>query len=299
MALRQALRATPRVLREQPILFVPMAIFGALQTPQLFTETLDPMLSVVASLVGTVVFAFVTPIFYGGAIGMANDAATDVRTSMSRFWRHAKECYVSLLFAYLFLIGISLVFGFLIVITAIVGFIVGFGAGPPGAILAGAVVIGLILLFFIVMVALGFYGHAIVIEGLGAVDGLSRSVQVVRQNLVPMVGYVIVAVALGGLSGGVFAATITTILPPAPAPGEPAPMPDPEAILLISGVSIVWTVLFMTVFVVFSVLFYRELIGADGEGGADLNGSDPDTTETTEPASRESTSADDGFIYSS
>ncbi|SNR39101.1 DUF7847 domain-containing protein [Halorubrum vacuolatum] len=296
MALRQALRATPRLLRDQPILFVPMAIFGVLQLPQLFTETLEPSLSIVASLLGTVIFAFVTPFFYGGTIGMANDAATGVRTSMGRFLRHAKQFYVSVLLAYLFLFAISLGFGFLIAITAIVGFIVAFGAGGAGAIMAGIVVIGLVLLFLIVLFALHFYAHAIVIEGVGAVDGLSRSVHVVRHNLRSMVGYALVSIVFGGVFGGLFGALIMAVFPPAPEPGEPAPMPDFESILLISGVSVVWTTLFVTVFFVFSVLFYRALIDADAK---DTEGADPDTTDTAEPTSRAGTGSDDGFIYSS
>ena len=282
MAFLKALREAPQLLREQPILFVPMAIFAVLQTPQLFLETLDPMISLVGSLLVMVLFVFVTPVFYAGTIGMANDAAAGTPTSLGRFWRHAKEFYVSVLVAYLFITAVTFGFGFAVSIGVFVAIVaVGAGGGGLPLTLGVAGVIGLLILaFLIALFAVHFYAHAIVIEGTGPVDGLSRSVSVVRHNLKPVVGYGLVSLVFGGLFGGVFAVVITFAFPSAPAPGEPAPMPDLVPALLGSGASIVGTTLFMTFFVVFSVAFYRRIAGVDEEpsqAGAEPidHGSDP------------------------
>lgn len=267
MALLKALREAPQLLREQPILFVPMAIFAVLQTPQLFLETLDPMISLVGSLLVMVLFVFVTPVFYAGTIGMANDAAAGTPTSLGRFWRHAKEFYVSVLVAYLFITAVTFGFGFAVSIGVFVAIVaVGAGGGGLPLTLGVAGVIGLLILaFLIALFAVHFYAHAIVIEGTGPVDGLSRSVSVVRHNLKPVVGYGLVSLVFGGLFGGVFALVITFAFPSAPALGEPAPMPDLVPALVGAGASIVGTALFMTFFVVFSVAFYRTLAGVDEE----------------------------------
>lgn len=267
MALIKSLREAPRLLREQPILFVPMAIFAVLQTPQLFLETLDPMISLVGSLLVMGLFVFVTPVFYAGTIGMANDAATGSPTSLGQFWSHAREFYVSVLVAYLFITAVSFGFGFAISIGVFVA-IVAIGAGGGGLPLTlgvGGVIALIVLAFLIALFAIHFYAHAIVIEGKGPVDGLSRSVHVVRHDLKPVVGYGLLSLVFGGLFGGVFALVIAFAFPSAPTPGEPAPMPDLVPALLGSAASIVGTTLFATFFVVFSVVFYRSLVGADDE----------------------------------
>lgn len=277
MALLEALREAPRLLREQPILFVPMAIFAVLQTPQLFVEALDPMLSIAGSLLLTGLFLFVTPVFYAGTIGMANDAAAGAPTSLGRFWSHAKEFYVSVLVAYLFLTVVTFGFGIVVSIAAIVAIITlgaggAFEAGGAGVMEAVGLpvlltVVGafalIVLAFVIALFAVHFYAHAIVIERTGAVDGLARSVHVVRHNLKPVVGYGFLSLVLGGLFGGIYVLVITFAFPSAPTPGEPAQMPDLVPALLGSAASVVGTALFTTFFLVFSVVFYRALVAAD------------------------------------
>ena len=49
MALRKPLREAPRLLREQPILSVPVTIVAVLQIPQLFFTAHDPVLSLVGT----------------------------------------------------------------------------------------------------------------------------------------------------------------------------------------------------------------------------------------------------------
>jgi len=80
-----------------------------------------------------------------------------------------------------------------------------------------------------------------------------------------VVGYGLFSLVLGGLFGGLFVLIATFAFPSASVPGEPAPMPDLVPALLGSGASILGTALFMTFFAVFSVVFYRALVGADEE----------------------------------
>ncbi|WP_119817673.1 DUF7847 domain-containing protein [Halalkaliarchaeum desulfuricum] len=268
MALLKALREAPRLLREQPILFVPMAIFAVLQTPQLFLETLDPIISLVGSLLVMALFVFITPVFYAGTIGIADDAAAGTPTSLGQFWSHVKEFYVSVLIAYLFITAATFAFGVAISIVAVVAIVV-FGAGGmeavglPVLLAAGGIFALIVLAFVIALFAVHFYAHAIVIEGKGPVGGLSRSVHVVRHNIKPVIGYGLLSLVVGGLFGGLFALVISFAFPSAPAPGEPAPMPDLVPAILGSGASILGTTLFMTFFVVFSVVFYRTLVGME------------------------------------
>ncbi|GAB6878325.1 hypothetical protein JCM17823_05990 [Halorubrum gandharaense] len=242
-----------------------MAIFAVLQTPQLFLETLDPVISLIGSLLVMGVFIFVTPAFYAGTIGMANDAAAGTPTSLGQFWSHVTEFYVSVLVAYLFITAVTFGFGFAISIGVFVA-IVAVGAGGGGLPLTlgvGGIIALIVLAFLIALFTVHFYGHAIVIEGNGPVDGLSRSVHVVRHNIKPVVGYGLLSLVFGGLFGGLFVLIATFAFPSAPAPGEPAPMPDLVPALLGSGTSILGTTLFTTFFIVFSVVFYRVLVGAD------------------------------------
>lgn len=264
MVVINAFRDALSILREQPVLFVPMAVFALLQVPQLFANTLDPFVSIAVSLGFTAIFAFVTPVFYAGTIGMADDAASGSRTSLSQFWAHAKEHYVSMLGAYLLILGVSFGFSFVFSFGAVFAFIVVLGAdaGLGVTLAVGAVVAVVVLLFVVAMFALHFYGHAIVIEDYGVAGAFSRSVSVVRQNVVPVLGYGLLSVVFGGLIGAVYG-LIAVVLFPAGAPGEPAPTPDLlPAVLGAAGSAVLMTVL-ATFFVVFSVTLYRALIGAD------------------------------------
>lgn len=263
MSVIKSVRAAVRHLREQPILFVPLVIYALLQVPQMFLESIEPMASMVVSLLFTSVFIFLTPLVYAGAVGMANDAATGTRTSLGRFWRHATDHYVSVLVGYLFLTALSFGFGIGISIAIFAAFLVG-AAGEGGLVLtaaAASVVLLFVVAFLVAMFAIHFFTHAIVIEDHGAIDGLSRSVHVVRHNLRPVVGYGVIALALGAATGGLYAGIVSLTFPSAPAPGEPAPVPELLPALLGSGGIVAVSTLFATFFAAFSVVFYRDVTG--------------------------------------
>ncbi|QKY21799.1 hypothetical protein B4589_015350 (plasmid) [Halolamina sp. CBA1230] len=276
MVVITALRDAVSLLRRHPILFVPTAVFAVLQVPQLFLNTLGPLVSIAGSLLFTAVLAFVAPAFYAGTIGMTDDAASGDRTSLGRFWTHAKEHYVSMLGAYLLLLGVSLVFGFVLsfggffLIAAVIGMQAGLGVTAALGVVAAIVV----LAYLIGLFAVHFYGHAIVIEDYGVTDGLTRSVDVVRDNVTSMLGYGVLSIVFGGVVGAIYGGLIVLLFPTPEAPGQPMPTPDLLPALLGSVGVVVTMTVFTTVFLAYSVTFYRALIDADGTA--------PDT-DATEP----------------
>ena len=263
MVVLQSLRQAPGILRENPVILAPFALLAVLQTPQLFFDSLDPIVSAVVSVLFAGVLLFVTPAIYAGVIGMTNEAASGERTSIGRFPRHARENYVSVLIAYLFITGVTLAVVIAVVLAVVVGAVAfGVAGGGTPLLVAGVGALALVgLAFLIALFAVHFYAHAIVIEGEGAVSGLVRSVSVVRGNLTAIAGYALVSLVFGGVLGGGYAFVISLVFPTAPAPGEPAPLPDLVPAVLGSGGVVVGTTLFGAFFLAFSVVFYRELVG--------------------------------------
>ncbi|RQG92859.1 hypothetical protein EA462_01145 [Natrarchaeobius halalkaliphilus] len=274
MVVIRSLKRTPGLLRSEPIIFVPILVIGLLQAPQLFAQSLDPVVSTVVSLVMTGLFVFVMPFFFGGLIGMVNDVATSGRTSLGRFIGHGKTFYLSILGAYLIVFALTMTLGFALGIGVVVGVIGLFASG--GSALAIAVVVLLLLVFLVIYLAIiavfQFYGHAVVLDGARAVDSLKRSFDVVRTNLRQVVGYYLVLIVGGVVIGGIYGAMMLLLFPPA-TPGEPAPMPDLGPALVGVGGSALLTTLFGAVFLVYSVVFYRAITGLD----------EP-TTESSEPS---------------
>ncbi|ELZ97092.1 hypothetical protein C439_17258 [Haloferax mediterranei ATCC 33500] len=157
------------------------------------------------------------PFFIGGILGMANEAI-DRRTSLQTFVHEGKANYVSLLVVYFGLFAINLVFGVVSVVGLAVGgaFVVGVGGGSQVSLLPLAVIgfVGLLILlaYLTVLFVTQFFGHAIVIDDVGAVNGLKRSVTVVKDNLVSVFGYTIIVTiggAVVGVLGGLFSLLTT------------------------------------------------------------------------------------------
>ena len=264
MVVIDAFRDALSTLRRQPVLFVPMALFALLQAPQLLANTLDPLVSIAVSLTLSAVFAFVTPLFYAGTIGMVDDAASGGRTSLARFWRHAKSNYLSVLAAYLVVFGVSLVVSLVLTFGSTIAFaaVLGADAGLGATIVVGGVVALVVLLYLVGMFALQFYAHAIVIEDYDAMSALSRSVGVVRRNVLPVLGYGALSAAFGGLVGAVYGLFVV-VLSPSGASGQPMAMPGTATTIVGAVVVFVTTAVLGTFFLAFSVTLYRSLVGAD------------------------------------
>lgn len=259
MAALQSLRVVPSLLRDQPIIFVAVLLFVLLQTPQLFAQSLEPLAAALVSIGVTLVFLFVFPFFHGGFIGMANDAATRQPTSLRRFIRQGRRYYVSLLGAYLLVFAVLIGVGIVVSIglfVAVLAYVALEGIG--GIVLAAGIGLLMVAIYLAVFVPIQFYGHAIVIEGDGAIDGLKRSIEVVRSNLRSVGGYLLVLLAGSLVMGVAYAQPIQRTFPMAE-PGEPAPLPSLEAALVGTTGSVLLLTGFGAVYLVYSVVFYRAL----------------------------------------
>ena len=263
MAVLNALCRTPAALRRNPVVLVPILVILLVQVPQLILQAVNPLLSSVVSLGLSLGFLVVLPVFQGGLIAMA-DEALDGRTSLQTFVDEGKANYVPFLVAYLALVAVSSVLGMVTVLAALFGglFVIGSGGLDSAniAVLAGIglIVAVVVLLYFLALFFIQFYGQAIVLEDTGAVDGIKRSVSVVREHLVSTFGYTVLVGLFGGVFGGVVG-----VFPLLLSPRAPTTLPLPELSLSIVGLGglIVLAVgtLFGGFFGVYSVSFYREL----------------------------------------
>lgn len=208
MAVRKSLRTSVDALVSNPILVVPVVLLGLFQIPQLALQTINPLIGAMVSLLLSGLLLFVTPFFQAGIIGMA-DEAVDGRTSLSRFVDAGKQNYVSVLAAYLLLMVVNFVIGIVVVITFFVGgiaFIAGQSGGLGGGgtvllVVVGGVALLALLAYLLVVFFVQFYGQAIVIDGDGAIDGLKRSYRVVRNHLLTVFAYSVIAGVIGGALG--------------------------------------------------------------------------------------------------
>ena len=209
MAVIRSLKRTPAVLRANPIVFALALAYGLVallgQLPQYVVQ--DPVVVLAATWGVTGITIFVYPFFWGGLLGIANDAATDDRPTVSRFVSHGTSCYLSMLGAYLLVLAVVFALGLVFFFAAVVGILgmVAADGGLVGLVVVAVIAFAIATLYLAVFVAFQFYGHAIVLEGARAIDSLGRSLEVVRDNIRSVAGYVLV-VALGGiLLGGLYA----------------------------------------------------------------------------------------------
>jgi hypothetical protein len=212
MAVLSAFGTAARGVGRNPILLVVAGVYGLLQVPQVLAQAVHPVLSSVVSLGMLPVTILVVPFVVAGLIAMAAEAiegTTGTQTLLERGKRH----YVSVLAAYLLLVAVNFVLLFLGLAVLVAGWVVLLGQGSPGTatlVVFGIVVAVLVVVYLGVAFFLQFFAHAIVLDDLGAVDGLTRSVDVVRTNLLATFGYSLVVSVLGGAIG-VLAGLLSTI----------------------------------------------------------------------------------------
>lgn len=213
----QALQTAGTTLRRNPILFAVTAALSFLQLPGLIAQSISPLLGSLVSLVVSGLLLFAMPFFIGGVIGMANEAIGG-RTSFETLVSEGKAHYVSILAVYF---GLFVLYAVLWVVSffvvAFVGTILLSSGSQPGLVLLTIVaVVGLAILsvYLGVLFVSQFFGHAIVVDDLEAIEGLKRSVWCVRHNLVSVFGYTLV-VTVGGAVLGVVAAVFSLLTTPA------------------------------------------------------------------------------------
>lgn len=253
-----------------PVLFGVAALVSLLQLPQfaLQLSPVDPLVTSVVSLALTGVFVFVVPFVVGGMLGMANEAI-DGETRLGTFVAAGKASYVSLLVAYFAVLVASFVLGIVTTIVVLVGGVAAVAGGSGGhlALLGvGGVVLLVLLVAFVAMLFVQFYPQAIVVDGLGALDGAKRSVGLVRRNLLSVVGYTLLVTVVsslfglvGGLASVVFAPPSTASPAATPTPFAGLPEPSLGLAVALGALVLVGGALLGGFFATYSVAFYRDL----------------------------------------
>ena len=200
MGVLQALQRTPGALKRAPGLVVPQLLVFVLLLPQLLLQSTYPLVSALYSLGSSAVLLLGMPFIQGGMFGMADEALT-TRSSLSRFLTDGKSNYLQLLIAYVLLLVVNSVVGAL-------GVAAGFGAflthDTVRVVFVGLVAVA-VLVYLLVAFFVQFYGQAIVVDGADAVASFKRSYRLIRANLSATVGYTLLAMVIGTLSGGVYA----------------------------------------------------------------------------------------------
>lgn len=275
MAVIQALQTAASAVRRNPILVAITAVFSLLQLPSFVAQSVSPLLGSLVSIGLSVLTIFIMPFFFGGIIGMANEAI-DGQTSLGTLLREGKTHYVSLFVVYLGLLALNLVLGFVGFFAVVLGGVLFLGSIQPNLLLLVIIgIVGLITLvaYLVVLFVTQFFGHAIVVDDLQAVNGLKRSAWCVRHNLLSVFGYTITVTIVGalfGLFGGAFSLLTSPSMPSASATGvstaPPAtPLPvdipsvGPAGMVGLAILYVIITGLFGGFFSAYSTAFYRSI----------------------------------------
>lgn len=273
MAVFTALRNVPSAIRRNPVLIGLFGVLGLLQTPPVIAQAIDPIVTLIVSVVFMVVSLFVTPFIHAGIIAVADEALTG-RTRLETFIDAGKRNYVSLLGAYLLLVGVFLALG----IVTVIGFLVaGVSVGIAGAGESGGIFI-LIGVFVLIGLAFAglvmftqFYGQEIVLNDASAVASLKGSISLVRENLVSTLGYTLLVGIVGSVFGilvSIPSAVLQQTSQPSGEVGAAMPQLPPTAVVGMVVVYVVFTIIFGTLFGVYAVSFYNELRGSTASSDA-------------------------------
>lgn len=284
MALLRALQSGSDALRRNPSIVGIMLVVALVQLPTQFAQLAGPLASAVFGVGVSLLSVLLVPFVFAGLLGMA-DEALDGRTSLDTFVAAGRRYYVSMLGAYLLVLGGSVVLGVAAVVALAALGVAAFaavggapGAGVSGAALAGIalVVVAWLFVLFVPLFFVQFYGQAIVLDGASAVGGFRRSARLVRRNLRAAFGYSVVVFGVG-LVFGLLASVPSTLLSVQMA-GPSVPSALPEVSFPVVAAAIVAGTLLMglvgSLFLTFSVAFYRSLDpGVDAENADAARGS--------------------------
>lgn len=277
MAVARALQAASSALRRNPIVVGIVLVISLLQLPSQFAQLAGPIASAAFGLVFTLVMVVVAPFVFGGLIGMAAEAL-DGSTSLDTFVEDGKRYYRSMFGAYLLLLGGSIVLGFVASLASI-ALVIGVGvlsgglsggmAGGPNSMFVATVFVStglFVLILFVPLLFVQFYGQAIVLDGRSAIGGFRRSFALVRSNPVSVVGYSVLVFG-AGLIVGLLGSVPSTLLSMRATPvATGVPLPD-VSLPVVAGLTVIGNLLLGllgSLFIAFSVAFYRTLDAPPG-----------------------------------
>jgi hypothetical protein len=268
MAVARALRTASAALRRNPTVVGIVLVLSLLQLPTQLARVAGPGVSTAVGSVSSVVALVVAPFVFGGLLGMAAEAL-DGTTGFGTFVEKGKRHYLSMLGAYLLLVGALIAFWFVagfasLAVVSALGVLSGGLSGSASPVFLAMFLAGtgvFVLVLFVPLFFVQFYGQAIVLDGASAVSGFKRSIGLVRTNLVSVLGYSALVFA-GGLFFGVLASIPSTLLS-LQATRVPLSMPLPDlALPVVVALVVIGDVVFGllgSLFLVFSVAFYRTL----------------------------------------
>lgn len=253
---RTAVLAT---LWRNPILFVPVLAWTLIQVPGSLLREVNPLLASAFSPWRSLLLITATPFVHAGLIGMA-DEALDGSTSLRTFLRTGRDHYVSVLPAYLVIAAVNTVLGLGVLLGVAFLFLVGSGATNVVPLVIGGIGVLALVACLLVLMFVQFYGHAIVIDEMGFVEGLERSASLVREHLLRTLGYSV----LGSITAAIFAASVVLWylwLSPWDLTGVGLPLPELSPPEIAGGTALILGVQTLVggTFATYSVAFYRAI----------------------------------------
>ncbi|MCO8266313.1 hypothetical protein NKF06_06880 [Haloferax sp. AB510] len=210
MAAISSLQTALRGIRSSPVLFLGGLALGLITLPQLATQLAQ--IPFVPTILTAVTF-FVTPFVAAGLYGMAGEAVDrdgGGSTSLSTLTAVGREKYVPMLLANIVQLGIVIAFGIVFVIV-VVAMAVSLGLGGlaagggdvsnlalGGGFLVGIAVLALLgLVYVVVLFLVQFYPVAVVVGDKGAIESFGESYRLVRNNIIPSLGYSVIRFVVG------------------------------------------------------------------------------------------------------
>lgn len=268
MTIAQSLEEGIGAVRQSPIIAATVTILSLVQLPTQFAPVVEPPPSRELSLAYTGVTVLVVPFIFSGLIGMAEEAL-DTGTSLRTFVISGSQHYLSMLGAYLLFIAGMVFVGFtasfastMVMVALLVPTGLLSGGATPAVIAAGLLsMVAFILLILGPLYFVQFSGQAIVINDLGALDGFERSIWLVRGNWVSVLRYSLL-VLVGGLLIGTLGSIPSMLLSTqttSVAQGFPIPEFSTTTMLILAVVGSVILGLAGSLFLTFSVAYYRSL----------------------------------------
>lgn len=262
---------TGRVAVDHPVVLVAAVLTGVLAPVVSFVLGLIPLLG------GLAYFVFVQPVFVGGLLNMAVDAA-EGDVSADSYVEGATENYATLAGVYAILVGVTLaltvVAAVLAVVFGLAGALGGSGTAGPGADAGGAALggalgaVGVVVLVslvvaLVVAVLVQFVEAAVVVGDAGAGGAYSDSWAVLRDNPVSVLGYTLVRLLLYGVAQAVPLLLLFGTLGLLGADSGADALVGTAALVALALLGVLGYV----GVTVYHALYYRRVTGRDGSSG--------------------------------
>ncbi|RDI69814.1 DUF7847 domain-containing protein [Halopelagius longus] len=260
MAVGKALQSVPTALARNPLIVALFAVFGLVQSVQVVTQQLSPIVGLALSALTILLYVLGMPFVQGGLIAMADESLRG-RTTLGTFLRAGKSNYLSLFGATLIVFLVNALIGIAVVAAVLTGAVsLAAVESGSGLLVAGAVALLAAVLYLAFSFFVQFYGQEIVLNDASAVAGLKGSASLVRRNLLSAAGYLVVSFVGGGALGAVIGVASTLLLPQPSLHGTLNQAAVPGLVGYIV-VTVLVTALLGSILLVFSVAFYREIHG--------------------------------------